>query len=256
MSVAKAAVVGAGTMGRDIAKVLAGAGIEVLLKDVDPALVEIDEPGVTGTTSYEGFGDVEFVIEAVPEVMELKHAVFAELDACAPGHAVLASNTSCLSITEIGEATTRPDRVVGVHFFYPATMARLIEVVEGADTSEETVAAATRFAQQLRKTPIRCGEAPGFVVNRILTAASSEAWRMVDEEGVVHRGGGRGDQGVRWARRPLPPGRPAGAGHRPARGRAPARQLRLNASTCREAMRALVREGHLGVKTGKGFYEH
>ena len=108
MSIARAAVVGAGTMGRDIAKVLAGAGVEVLLKDVDAALVEIDEEGVTGTTSYDGFGDVEFVIEAVPEVMELKQAVFAELDAVTPGHAILASNTSCLSITEIGEATVRP----------------------------------------------------------------------------------------------------------------------------------------------------
>ncbi len=229
MSVAKAAVVGAGTMGRDIAKVLAGAGVDVLLKDVDPALVEIGEEGVTGTTSYDGFGDVEFVIEAVPEVMELKHAVFAELDAVTPGNAVLASNTSCLSITEIGEATTRPDCVVGFHFFYPATMARLIEVVEGADTSEETVAAATRFAQQLRKTPIRCGEAPGFVVNRILTAASSEAWRMVDEEGVSPEEVDAAIKESGGPVGPVPPGRPAGAGHGPARGRAPARQLRRRA---------------------------
>ena len=256
MSVAKAAVVGAGTMGRDIAKVLAGAGIEVLLKDVDPALVEIDEPGVTGTTSYEGFGDVEFVIEAVPEVMELKHAVFAELDACAPGHAVLASNTSCLSITEIGEATTRPDRVVGVHFFYPATMARLIEVVEGADTSEETVAAATRFAQQLRKTPIRCGEAPGFVVNRILTAASSEAWRMVDEEGVSTE---EVDAAIKESGGPVGPFHLVDllgldtVLHVAEHLHASYGGERFHVS---EAMRALVREGHLGVKTGKGFYEH
>ena len=253
--VAKAAVVGAGTMGKDIAKVLAGAGIAVLLKDVDPALVEVDEEGVTGTTSYDGFGDVEFVIEAVPEVMELKQAVFAELDAATPGHAILASNTSCLSITEIGEATVRPDRVVGFHFFYPATMARLIEVVEGADTSEETVAAATRFAQQMRKTPIRCGEAPGFVVNRILTAASSEAWRMVDEEGVSTE---EVDAAIKES------GGPVGPFHlvdllgldtvlHVAEHLHDSYGERFYVS---RAMQELVAQGNLGVKTGKGFYEH
>ena len=250
-------MVGAGTMGRDIARVLAGAGVDVLLKDVDPSLVEIDVEGVTGTTSYEGFGDVEFVVEAVPEVMELKHVVFAELDAATPGNAILASNTSCLSITEIGEATTRPDRVVGFHFFYPATMARLIEVVEGADTADETAAAATRFAQQLRKTPIRCGEAPGFVVNRILTAASSEVWRMVDEEGIPFEDA---DAAIK----------DSGAGpvgpfhlvdllgldtvlHVAEHLHDSYGDERFYVS---EAMRTRVAEGNLGVKTGKGFYEH
>lgn len=256
MAVAKAAVVGAGTMGRDIAKVLAGAGVAVLLKDVDQALVEIDEEGVTGTTSYDGFGDVEFVIEAVPEVVALKQQVYAELDACTPGHAVLASNTSCLSITEIGETTTRPDRVVGFHFFYPATVARLIEVVEGADTSEETVAAATRFAQQLRKTPIRCGEAPGFVVNRILTAASSEAWRLVDEEGVSTEAV---DAAIKESGGPVGPFHLVDllgldtVLHVAEHLHASYGGERFHVS---EAMRALVREGNLGVKTGKGFYEH
>jgi 3-hydroxyacyl-CoA dehydrogenase len=188
--------------------------------------------------------------------MELKHAVFAELDACTPGNAVLASNTSCLSITEIGEATTRPDRVVGVHFFYPATMARLIEVVEGADTSEETVTAATRFAQQLRKTPIRCGEAPGFVVNRILTAASSEAWRMVDEEGVSPE---EVDAAIKGSGGPVGPFHLVDllgldtVLHVAEHLHASYGGERFHVS---EAMRTLVRQGNLGVKTGKGFYEH
>ncbi len=103
--------------------------------------------------------------------MELKQAVFAELDEATPGHAILASNTSSLSITEMGEATSRPDRVVGFHFFYPASRIRLIEVVEGEDTSAETAQAASNFAQAIRKMPIRCGEAPGFVVNRILNSS-------------------------------------------------------------------------------------
>ena len=149
---------------------------------------------ITGTTEYEGFGDVDFVIEAVPERMEIKQTVFAELDAVTPGHAILASNTSSLSITEMGEATSRPDKVVGFHYFYPASMMRLIEVIEGDETSEETVQAAINFAQQIRKMPIRCGEVPGFVVNRILNSA-----RLRDLARAG--GGGHRRQGDRQDRR-------------------------------------------------------
>jgi len=138
---------------------------------------------IMGTTEYEGFGDVDFVVEAVPERMEIKQAVFEELDGLTPGHAILASNTSSLSISEIGAATSRPDKVVGFHFFYPASVMRLIEVVDGEFTSEETAQAAANFAMQVRKNPIRCGEEPGFVVNRVLNAAASEIWRHQDESG-------------------------------------------------------------------------
>ena len=124
------------------------------------------------------------MIEAVPERMEIKQAVFSELDEVTPGHAILASNTSSLSITEMGEVTSRPDKVVGFHFFYPASVMRLIEVVEGEDTSAETAQAAANFAQAIRKMPIRCGEAPGFVVNRILNSAVSELWRFQEETGT------------------------------------------------------------------------
>src|ERR1039458_9958876 len=115
--------------------------------------------------------------------MTVKQAVFSELDEVTPGHAILASNTSSLSITEMGDATGRPEQVVGFHFFYPASVMRLIEVVEGEDTSGETVQAAINFAQAIRKMPIRCGEAPGFVVNRILNSAVSELWRYQEEKG-------------------------------------------------------------------------
>src|SRR5207247_3570693 len=121
---------------------------------------------VTGTTSYEGFGDVDFVVEAAPERMGIKQQVFAELDEATPGHAILASNTSSLSITEMGEATLRPDKVVGFHFFYPASVMPLVEIVEGEDTSGETLETAINFAQAIRKQPITCAEVPGFVVNR------------------------------------------------------------------------------------------
>jgi enoyl-CoA hydratase/3-hydroxyacyl-CoA dehydrogenase len=215
MFVFKAAVVGAGTMGGQIAQTIAAAGFPVVLKDIGEELVQagIDEARnvtagqvgklvergkltaeqgeaqiaeivgrIEGTTSYGSFGDVDFVIEAVPERMEIKQAVFGELDAATPGHAILASNTSSLSITEIGEATLRPDKVVGFHYFYPASMLPLIEVIEGDETSLQTVTAAVTFAQAIRKQPIVCGEVPGFVVNRILNAGTSEIWRAQEEQ--------------------------------------------------------------------------
>ena len=218
MFVFKAAVVGAGTMGGQIAQTIAASGIPVVLKDVKDDLVQAgldearnvtqgqvgklvergkltEEQGaeqtdeivgrIHGATTYEGFGDVDFVIEAVPERMEIKQAVFAELDAATPGHAILASNTSSLSVTEIGEATNRPDKVVGFHYFYPASVMPLIEVVEGDDTSAETISVALNFAQAIRKQPIACAEVPGFVVNRILTAAMSEIWREQESKGLA-----------------------------------------------------------------------
>jgi enoyl-CoA hydratase / 3-hydroxyacyl-CoA dehydrogenase len=217
MFVFKAAVVGAGTMGGQIAQTIAAAGIPVVLKDVDEALVQagieearnvttaqvgkLAEKGkltveqaetqiqeilgrIHATTTYEGFGEVDFVVEAVPERMEIKQAVFAELDAATPGHAILASNTSSLSITELGEATLRPDKVIGFHYFYPASVMPLIEIVEGEETSAETVAATLTFAQTIRKQPITCAEVPGFVVNRILNSGTAEIWREQEEKGL------------------------------------------------------------------------
>jgi enoyl-CoA hydratase / 3-hydroxyacyl-CoA dehydrogenase len=217
MFVFKAAVVGAGTMGGQIAQTIAAAGIPVVLKDIDDALVQagLDEARnvtsgqisklvekgkltpeqgqaqieeilgrIHGSTSYASFGDVDFVVEAVPERIEIKQAVFAELDAATPGHAILASNTSSLSITEIGEATLRPEKVIGFHYFYPASIMPLIEIVEGEETSAETVGAAVTFAQAIRKQPITCAEVPGFVVNRILNSGTSEIWREQEEKGL------------------------------------------------------------------------
>jgi enoyl-CoA hydratase/3-hydroxyacyl-CoA dehydrogenase len=288
MFVFKAAVVGAGTMGGQIAQTIASAGVPVLLKDVDAELVEaglaearkVTQDQVTkqvekgrlneeaaglqvagvvgrieGTTSYDGFGDVDFVIEAVPERLELKQAVFAELDAVTPGHAILASNTSSLSITEIGDATTRPEKVVGFHYFFPAAVMRLIEIVEGDDTAPETVQAAVAFAQAIRKMPITCAEVPGFVVNRVLMSALTETWRMQEEQGLSIQ---RIDQAVSEAKTaPMGPFFLADllgldtvlhvAEH-------------LDASYpgrmhVHEGLRALVAEGRLGAKTGgDGFY--
>jgi enoyl-CoA hydratase/3-hydroxyacyl-CoA dehydrogenase len=218
MFVFKAGVVGAGTMGGEIAQVIAAAGIDVVLHDIDPDALgaavaraeavtrnQLDaqiEQGrldraqagviaaatlarIATTTTYEGFADVGLVIEAVPEELELKQAVFSQLDAVVPGYAILASNTSALSISEIAAASARPDRVVGMHFFYPASLMRLVEVIEGFETSPESLAAALGFVTRIRKLAIRCADSPGFVVNRILTAASSEIWRAQEEGGLA-----------------------------------------------------------------------
>jgi enoyl-CoA hydratase / 3-hydroxyacyl-CoA dehydrogenase len=217
MFVSKAAVVGGGTMGGEIAQAIAASDIPVVVKDVEQKFVDaalekaravtegqlarlvekekltqeeadarlVETIGlITGTTSYAELGDVDFVVEAVPERMEVKQAVFRELDAATPGHAILASNTSSLSIAEIGEATLRPDKVVGFHFFYPASVMPLVEVVAGEDTSLETATAAYNFAQAIRKQPIVCGEVPGFVVNRVLMATIGEIWRAQEEQGL------------------------------------------------------------------------
>ena len=217
MFVFKAAVVGAGTMGGEIAQAIAAADIPVVLKDVDQKFVDVglqkardvtqgqlgrlvqrekitQEQAdaqlealmgrITGTTGYEGFGDVDFVVEAVPERMDLKQRVFGELDDVTPGHAILSSNTSSLSITEIADATSRPEKVCGFHFFYPASVMPLLEIVEGDETAPETVATAVNLAQAIRKQPITCAEVPGFVVNRILNSASSEVWRVQEERGL------------------------------------------------------------------------
>ena len=289
MFVFKAGVVGAGVMGGEIAQVIAAAGTPVVLKDVDAKFVdaglqkarEVSERQaaslvkkgklseadaaaqaettlslITGTTSYDEFGDVDFVIEAVPERMEIKHAVFAELDAATPGHTILASNTSGLSITEIGDATNRPDQVVGFHFFWPASYMRLIEVIEGEDTSPETAQAAANFAQAIRKTPVRAHECPGFVVNRILVSTASEIWRYQDETGIDPE---EIDAFIcERAQMPMGPFRVADMSGldtvvKVARDMQEAYGDRFYVH---RGMEEMVGRGELGAKSGKGFYEH
>ena len=289
MFVFKAAVVGAGTMGGEIAQVVASAGIPVVLKDVKQEFVDtglekarqVTEAQlgslvkkekitqedadsqreellgrITGAVDYDGFGDVDFVIEAVPERMEIKQAVFSELDELTPGHAILASNTSSLSITEMAEATLRPDKVVGFHFFWPASMMRLIEVVEGDETSDETLQTASNFAQALRKSPVRCGEVPGFVVNRILISAGSEVWRVTEDEGLDPQ---EVDRVIKESGT-VPMG-PFFLADLSGIDIALHTAEHLHDSYgdrfyVSKRMKELVEAGNLGQKTGKGFYEH
>jgi 3-hydroxyacyl-CoA dehydrogenase len=277
-------------MGGEIAQVIASAGVPVVLKDVEQKFVDtglekarevtqaqlgglvakekisqedadsqLEETlgRITGTTSYDGFGDVDFAVEAVPERMQVKQTVFAELDAATPGHAILSSNTSGLSISEMAEATIRPDKVCGFHFFYPASMMRLIEVIEGDETSDETLQAAANFAQRIRKTAVRSAEVPGFVVNRILMSAVAEVWRVTEEEDLEIEAVDKAikDSGTV----PMGPffltdllGLDTVL-HVAEHLHESYGDERYYVST---RLKELVETGHLGQKTGKGFYEH
>jgi enoyl-CoA hydratase / 3-hydroxyacyl-CoA dehydrogenase len=211
---------------------------------------------IEGTTTYDSFGDVDLVIEAAPEKMEIKQAVFAELDEVTPGHAILASNTSSLSISEMGEATLRPEKVVGFHFFYPASVMPLVEIVEGDETDPETVQAAYNFAQAIRKQPITCAEVPGFVVNRILNSAVGEIWRAQEEQGLAIK---RIDEAITAAN--VAPMGPFFLGdllgldtilHVAER----LRDAYGDSFYVHEGMRKLVADGRLGAKSGgDGFYK-
>ncbi len=289
MFVFKAAVVGAGVMGGEIAQVIASADIPVVLKDVNQEFVDkglekarevtqgqtaklvkreklTQEQAdaqlehtlglITGTTEYDGFGDVDFVIEAVPEKMAIKHAVFADLDAVTPGHAILASNTSGLSITEIADITSRPDKVVGFHFFWPASYMRLIEIIEGEDTSPSTAQTAANFAQAIRKMPVHCSECPGFVVNRILASTASEIWRYQDETGTDVKDIDKALTDAKLV--PMGPFFLADMS-----GLDTALKVAADMQDAygdrfyiHQGMQELVRNGDFGAKTGKGFYEH
>ena len=197
-------------MGAEIAQTISFSGIPVVLKDVDQARVDkgldvirkiyqrrVDRGKmtqeemeqkmalVTGATTYEPFRDADLVIEAVPEQLDLKRRIFAELDGATPETAMLASNTSSLSVSALGAATKRPHKVIGMHFFYPAHIMKLVEVIPGLETAEETVSDILAFAENLRKLPIRVNECPGFLVNRILMPYLNEAAFCAEEGGAT-----------------------------------------------------------------------
>jgi 3-hydroxyacyl-CoA dehydrogenase len=206
IEIKKAAVVGAGTMGGGIAMAYANAGIPVLLKEVSEELLdkglgtirknyansvkkgrfsqeEMDRRMslIKPTLSYEGFEDADVVIEAVFEGMELKKQVFAELDKVCKAGAILASNTSTLNIDEIASATSRPQMVIGHHFFSPANVMRLLEIVRGKATSKEVIATSMALARRLKKVGVLVGNCRGFVGNRMVAPYGREAQFLVEE---------------------------------------------------------------------------
>ncbi len=205
----KIVVIGGGTMGLDIAQVFARSGFEVVVRDIRDDIIQasearlnkgldklvakgkMDEAGkaaitgnITFTTDLNLAADADLVVEAAIENLEIKKGVFAELDTICKAETIFASNTSSISITAIAAATKRADKFIGMHFFNPATVMKLVEVIKGARTSQETFDTVYALAEQLGKSPIEVNEAPGFVVNKIMIPYINEAIGLL-ETGVA-----------------------------------------------------------------------
>ena len=183
-------IVGAGTMGAGIAKLAAGAGIEVVIHDPDPdaLAVGVERAGedVTSATGLEGLAGCTLVIEAAPERLDLKRELFARLESACGADAVLATNTSSLSVTAIAAEAQHPGRIVGMHFFNPPTKMKLVEVVAGDESSDAALDATTAMAEAMGRTPIRARDSVGFVANRCARPFTLESLRMLGEGVGTH----------------------------------------------------------------------
>ena len=211
MEIKKVGVIGGGAMGGGIAYLLSSVGIVTVVKDIEQKFVDkalenckrIYDGGIkkgkitqeaadkgmkliTGTLKNDELKDVDLIIEAVPEVMDIKRKVFADLDAVCPEHTIFATNTSSLSIEDIAKATKRPSKVVGLHFFNPANIMKLVEVIHYPGTAPEVVDQLMDFSVKIRKTPIEVGNCAGFAVNRVLIPYMGEAMAtLLDTPGLT-----------------------------------------------------------------------
>ena len=209
MSISKMAVLGAGQMGNGITQVAACAGIEVVMIDiqqeyVDKGIATIEKSlsklvskermtqgdadaaraRITTAVDRAACSDVDLVVEAVPEILDLKLSIFSELDGICKPDCILASNTSSISISEIAAATSRPDKVIGMHFMNPVPIMKLVEVINGKDTSQNVTSTVLEAAESMGKIPLMCNDSPGFVSNRILCPMINEAILTL-QEGVA-----------------------------------------------------------------------
>jgi 3-hydroxybutyryl-CoA dehydrogenase len=276
------AVVGAGTMGNGIAQTFAANGVPVFLVDIEDEFVqrgvasiekslgrfvkkekitqdEADEirSRVTPTTSNDCFADVDLVVEAVTENIDIKKQIFSDADAKAPADCILASNTSSISITSLGAATNRPEKVIGMHFMNPVPLMKLVEVVRGHATSDETTSTVVGWSESLGKIPVEANDYPGFISNRVLMPMINEAAFCL-MEGVSTREGI--DEimklGMNHPMGPLTLADFIGIDVCVSILDVLKNGLGDDKYRACPLMRRMVAAGHLGRKSGRGFYEY
>lgn len=278
----KVFVLGAGTMGAGIVQAFAAKGFEVIVRDIKDEFVERGLAGInkslsklvakekiteadkeailsriSGTTDMKLAADCDLVVEAAVENMKIKKEIFAELDSICKPETILASNTSSLSITEVASATKRADKVIGMHFFNPAPVMKLVEVIRGAATSQETFDAVKEMSEAIGKTPVEVAEAPGFVVNRILIPMINEA-TFILQEGVakVEDIDAAMKLGANHPMGPLALGDLIGLDVCLAIMDVLYNETGDNKYRASSLLRKYVRAGWLGRKSGKGFYDY
>ena len=282
MSINKVVVIGGGTMGLDIAQVFARSGKQVTVRDINDQLIQAAEArlnkgldklvskgkmdeakkaailaNVTFTTKLEDAADADLVVEAATENPAIKKQIFTDLDNICKPETILASNTSSLSLTEIGGATKRPEKVIGMHFFNPATVMKLIEVIRGAKTSDETYNTVFTLSSEVGKEPVTVNEAPGFVVNRILIPLINEGCELV-YSGVasVEDVDKAMKLGANHPMGPLELGDLVGLDVCLAIMNTLYTETGDSKYRPSLLMKKMVRAGYLGRKTGKGFYDY
>jgi 3-hydroxybutyryl-CoA dehydrogenase len=282
VEIRKVGVVGLGTMGAGIAQVSVQSGFDTVGREVSDELGERGRATIvrylvrgvekgrlseaerdaalgrlTLTTDLGELADCDLVIEAALEELELKRELFAELDGVTRPDAVLATNTSALSVSDIAEVTKHPERVVGMHFFNPAPVLPLVEIVRGRESSDEAVDAAYTWAEQAGKRPVRCNDTPGFIVNRILIPLLNDCVRVLDEAGVAPEEMDKAmTNGVGWPMGPCALIDLIGVDVHVHASEALYGKLGEERMAAPERLVRMQQDGALGRKAGRGFYEY